>query len=340
MKWHRRSFLASLALCCAAAPGSTRAAETPSLPVVRLKLGWIANVQYAGEWIALDRGFFRDQGLDVTWTAGGPNAPDPAVMLAAGRADLSYMSWLPFLDAVARGNDLVILGTEMPRNPLGVISLPAHPVRVPRDLLGLRILAQGINETTSINAVLAIAGLPRQWTFVPAGFAPDPLLDGQGDAFVGFDTNQKLTLEMMGLKQDRDFIFTNFADLGFVTPAALLVTTRAYLTQNRPRVVAFLRALIQGWTFNETDPAVAARLVVEKYGEDYGFDLDQQILQNRSQIPFTHYRGMPSRPLLSLDRDMMAGPMYAAARAAGRTALPDIDRIADFTVVPEAFKGI
>ena len=327
-------------MLCATAPVRAHAASDPALPVLRLKLGWIANVQYAGEWIALNHGLFREQGIDVTWTAGGPNAPDPAVMLAAGRADLSYMSWLPFLDAVARGNDLVLVGTEMPRNPLGIISLPARPVRVPRDLLDLRILAQGINETTSIDAVLAIAGLPRRWTFVPAGFSPDPLLDGQGDAFVGFATNQKLTLEMMGLTQGRDFIFTNFSDMGFVTSAALLVTSRSYLTPNRPQLLAFMRGLMKGWIFNETDPAVAARLVVEQYGEDYGFDLDQQIRQNRIQIPYTHYRDRPSLPLLSLDREMMVGPMYAAARAAGRTTLPDIDRIADFTVVPEALEGI
>lgn len=340
MDQHRRAFLKAAILACSGLPRVARAGDELRRPVVRLKLGWVANVQYAGEWIALDRGLFGKQHIDVDWTAGGPNTPDSAVMLAAGRTDIAYTSWLPFLDAIARGNDLVLIGVVLPQSPLGIFSLPKKPVRAARDLIDLRILAQGPNEKTSIDATLSIAGLPRQWTFVPVGSSPDPLLMGEGDAFVGFCTNQMIMLEMMGLKPDRDFLFTRFSDMGFVTYGALIATTRAYLAANRPLVIAFLRGLIQGWDQNEADPLVAPRLVVEKYGEDYGFDLDQQVRQNQIQIPFTHYRDPPSRPRLSLDRALMVGPMYAAAHAAGHENLPDIDQIADFSIVDEAHQGL
>ena len=313
------------------------AAQAQGLAKVRLQLGWIPNVQYAGEWVALKGGLFRKYGVDLEWYPGGPNALASPVMLAAGKADIGYTSWFPFLDAVAKGNDLVLIAAVFPRNPLGIISLPKKPIRTPKDLVDAKILAQGAPEKTAVDATLAIAGLPVRWTQVPAGFSPEPLLGGQGDGYTAFSTNQTITLERMGLVRDKDFYFTSFDELGFRSYGAVLCTTRAYLTANRPAVVGFLRGLIAGWQEDEKDPSLAPKLVVEPYGADLGLDLKQQTRQNELQIPLTHDGG---KKLLELDRDLMAGAMYTATRATGRTSLPEIDRIADFSVVAEAHQGL
>lgn len=339
MPAHRRSVLTGLALAGLAAPRLSRGALAQGVTKTRLQLGWIPNVQYAGEWVALDRGLFRRHGVDLEWYPGGPNAPAAPIVLAAGRADLGYVSWFPFLDAVGRGNDFVMIAAVFPKSPLGVISLPRRPIRAPRDLVDARILAQGAPEKTAVDATLAIAGLPVRWTQVPAGFSPEPLLSGQGDGYTAFSTNQVIVLEKMGLVRDKDFHFTSFDDLGFRTYGAAIATPRAYLERNRPVVVGYLRGLIQGMLESERDPAVAARLAVQRYGVDFGLDLPQQVRQSELQVPLTRYDDA-GRPLLSLDRDLMAGVMYAGARAAGRTNLPDVDRIADFSVVAEAHRGL
>lgn len=313
------------------------AARAQALAKLRLQLGWIPNVQYAGEWDALNSGLFAKHGVDLEWYPGGPNAPAAPVMLAAGKADIGYTSWFPFLDAVAKGNDLVLIAAVFPRNPLGIISLPKKPIRTPKDIVDAKILAQGANEKTAIDATLAIAGLPVRWTQVPAGFSPEPLLSGQGDGYTAFSTNQTITLERMGLVRDKDFFFTSFDELGFRSYGAVLCTTRAYLTQNRNAVVGFLRGLIAGWQQDEKDPSLAPKLTVEHYGADLGLDLKQQTRQNELQIPLIHDG---SQPLLALDRALMTGAMYTATKATGRTNLPDIDRIADFTVVAEAHQGL
>ncbi|MFC0407761.1 ABC transporter substrate-binding protein [Roseomonas elaeocarpi] len=306
---------------------------------MRLQLGWIPNVQYAGEWVALDKGLFLKNGVDLDWAPGGPNAPAAPVVLAAGRADLGYTSWFPFLDAVGRGNDFVMIAAVFAKNPLGIISLPKRPIRTPADLVDARILAQGAPEKTAIDATLAIAKLPPRWTQVPAGFSPEPLLSGQGDGYTAFSTNQVITLENMGMTLNKDFFFTSFDDLGFRSYGAVLAAPRAYLERSRPLAVGFVRGLIQGMTENERDPTLAPKLAVERYGVDFGLDPKQQARQNVLQIPLTHY-DEPNKPLLSLDRDLMRGTMYDAARATGRTNLPDIDRVADFSIVAEAHQGL
>ncbi|KAB0268061.1 ABC transporter substrate-binding protein [Microvirga brassicacearum] len=339
MRQSRRHLLKALAVSGLVVPLCPGLLSAQARTKVRVQIGWIPNVQYAGEWIALKRGLLAERGLDVEWYPGGPNALPSPVMLAAGKADLGYSTWFPFLDAVAQGNDLVMIAAVFPKNPLGIISLAKKPILEPKDLVGKRILAQGANEKTAIEATLSLAGLPIQWTQVPAGFSPEPLLAGDGDGYTAFGTNQTIILERMGLVWGKDFHFVSFDELGFRTYGAVLITTRAYLENHRPLVIAYLRGIIAGWNQNEADPSVAARLAVETFGADLGLELAQQTRQNELQIPLTRYEGT-DRPRLALDREVITGPMYKAARATGRNNLPDVDRIADFTIVSEAHQGL
>jgi hypothetical protein len=100
-----------------------------------MALNWIPNVPFAGLWIALERGDFAAEGVEARFTPGGPNAPDSLVALAAGNAQLSIANWLPFLDAVARGNDFVIIGATYARSPGALCSMARRPVREPREPL-------------------------------------------------------------------------------------------------------------------------------------------------------------------------------------------------------------
>ncbi|AJE46661.1 ABC transporter substrate-binding protein [Plastorhodobacter daqingensis] len=302
------------------AAGSPILADTP----LRVQLGWIANVQYGEHFIALEDGLFAERGLDVQIAPGGPNAPNALTAVAAGEADIGYTSWLPFLDAVARGNDFVLIAAAMQTSPLGIISLPSHPILQPVDIQGARILAQGPAEKTAIEATLSLAGLPTDdWTMVPGGFSPEPLLAGDGDGYTAFATNQAITLEQMGLVAEEDFYFRSFDDLGLEGYAGLAFVSRQFLEENRETVLAYLEAVVAGWIRSEEDPAYAARLVVDKYGRDYGLELDQQIRQNEVQAQFFRPNGDPDYPIYSLDLEKVAGPMMNAARASGRTELPD-----------------
>lgn len=335
----RRQLLRALPAAPAAALlGNSRSAFAQPLQRVSVRLGWVSNVQYAGEWVALERGIFKANGLDVDIVPGGPNALPAPVVLAAGKVDLGYSTWFPILDAVAKGNPIVIVGAVFPKNPLGILSLAKKPLLKPADLVGSRVLVQGQNERTAIDATLKLAGLPARWTPVPAGFSPEPLLAGDGDGYTAFSTNQPIALEKMGMKWGKDFHFVSFDQLGFRSLGAVLVTTRAYLDKHRDIVVAYARSISQGWDQNEKDPAYAARLAVQKFGADLGLDLQQQTRQNEVQVPLARNEA-PGLPRLALDREAIAGPLYAAARAGGRTNLPDIEKLVDFTIVADAGKG-
>jgi ABC-type nitrate/sulfonate/bicarbonate transport system permease component len=205
--------LGGLAMAPALMSPIGRPAFAADLQKVSVQFGWLANVEYAGIFLGLEKGYFKAEGIDLAYSAGGPNAPDALVVVAAGKADFGFASWLPLLDAIDKGNDFVIVGTELQQSPLGVLSLAKNPIRTPKDIVGKKILAQGPNEKTAIDAVLGLAGLPKEWTMVTTGFSPEPLLAGDGDGYTAFGTNQPITLEKMGLKRDKDYYFTSFDQL-------------------------------------------------------------------------------------------------------------------------------
>lgn len=335
----RRTLLKSAALGLAAA-GLPRSSFAQDLIPLRVQLGWIANVEYVDHWLALEDGYFTDAGLDVTVMPGGPNAPDPLTMVAAGSAEIGYTSWLPFLDAVAKGNEFVIIAARMQTSPLGIISLAKNPILSAKDIVGKKILAQGPAEQTSIDATLSLNGLPDEWEMVKAGFSPEPLVAGDGDGYTAFATNQTITLEQMGLVRDKDFFFRSFDELGFPGYAGIAFVEKSYLEANREALVDYVAAIIKGFKADEADPAAGAKLTVEKYGADYGLDLSQQTRQNELQIGFMRPGGDPDFPLYALDPEKMAGPMYDAARATGRTDLPPIDDIIDTSIVEDALKKV
>lgn len=326
------SFVPNLVASASAAPAKT---ET-----VSIALGWIKNVEFAGLWLAESKGYFKAQGINADIIAGGPNAPDPTVTVAAGKADIGDSSDMTTLiEAIAKGNDFVLIGATFQVSPGCVVSLPDHPVRTPKDLVGIKFLGQqGVQ--TDINAVLKLAGLPQKYDFIPVGYTPEPLVQHQGQAYSAFVTNEVITLEQQGLKAGKDFIITTWAQLGLPSYSDIYFASKKYIAANRDTVVRFMRAVAQGWEENMKVPAqVAAKLAVDTYGTGLGLNLKQQILENKAQKPYMKSATTAKKGLLWVDPKELGGAMYKALKASGVTNLPPADSIVDTSILEDVYKG-
>jgi ABC-type nitrate/sulfonate/bicarbonate transport system substrate-binding protein len=320
--------------------GAATAASAPATTAeLSVGMGWIKNVEYAGSWLALENGYYDGEKIKPDYLQGGPNAPSAPVAVASGDAQIGVSaSMLTLLDAINEGNDFVVFGTQYQVSPGAVLSLAKKPITKPQDLVGITFLGQeGVDVT--IDAVLDIAGLPHDYTFVVAGFTPDPLIEGQGDAYSCFLVNQPITLETKGLVAGKDFVVTTWAELGFPSYSNLFFAERKYVESNRDAVVRFMRATIMGWEANAKDPAVGAKLAVEEYGADLGLDITQQTRQNELQIPLMEGPLTESSGLFRIDAAQWDGPMKAAYLASGRTTMPAIADVVDLTILDDVFEG-
>lgn len=335
---NRRQFLAGSLTCGLAAFTSARLEAANSARTLTIAFGWVPNSEYADIFVGMEKGHFARAGLSIKYLGGGPNAPVSLVSLAAGQADIAGTSWLQLLDAEAHGNDFVIIASMVPVTPEGLISLPRRPVLKPGDLPGTRFLVQGPNERDVLDAVFKINHLPPEHRYVPAGYSPDALLAGAGDAYFCFVTNQPVIFEDMNLKEGKDFLVARMDQFGFRVPSQLLVVERKRLVAERATFVAFLHALLQGYIDNKKDPSYAASLVVSKYGRDYGFSLHQQLRLNQLQLELEKIPG--TRGPYWINEEQLRGSMYDVARATGRTNLPDPARIMDLSLLAEAYRGL
>ncbi len=331
----RRSVLQMSALLAGSAllPMGCRRGRSSELT---MSLGWIPDVEYADLWVALERGYIAAAGLKFKYLPGGPNAPQPVLEISAGEADFGDSDWLPFCDAIAQGNDFVILASLFPVTPVGLISLPSHPVHSAADLSGKRFLVQGPNERAMLQALFRINGLAEDYTMTPVGFSPEPLLQGTGDAYFCFVTNQPQSLARMGLRLGTDFFVTRLYDLGYRVCTSLLVIERKTLQKRRGEMVRFLRALLRGHAANAADPASGARLAVDRYGADLGLDLEQQATLNRLQLALETEPG--AKIPFWFSEATLAGPMYEVTRISGRPPLPPPAHLCDMSLLEEAYR--
>ncbi len=335
--WSRRQFIGSGLFAAAVAPWLSGCRPINSKDLI-VALGWVHNVEYADLFVAEARGYFAQEHCHLKVWPGGPNAPQPVIEVAAGQAHMGDAEWMVLLDAILRGNDFVIIGSIFPVHPGGLMSLAKRPVRTPADLPGARFLVQGPSERTTIDATFKLNHLPADYQLVPVGYSPDALLNDAGDAYYCFVTNQPIVLENLGMKRGTDFFVTRMYDLGYKVPSTLLFVERDTLKRRRPELVGFLKARLRGKIDNERDPAYAATLAVDRYGADLGLDFDHELRTNQLQLPL--YQTPGSRGPYWISDDDLRVNMYGAARASGRTALPDPASILDMTLLEEAYASL
>jgi ABC-type nitrate/sulfonate/bicarbonate transport system substrate-binding protein len=320
---------------CATASDTTDTASE-DLTTIRVSLGWISNVEWAGFWLADSAGYYAEEGLDIEWIGGGPNAPTTMASVAADDADLGITPTTgTWLSSFADGNDWTAIGTVYQDSPSALVSLASDPVRSAEDLVGKTVLGQ---EGTQVqyDAIFERAGLEPDYTLVPVGYDIAPLVDGQGIAYTAYSTNQPIMLEeQYGLSAD-DYVVTMFSDLGLPLYGNVIYGDSDYVSANGDAMEGFLRASVRGWTENADDPAAAAELAVNEYGADLGLDLTQQTRENELQQPLVEGDG--SNPMFWMDTDWMTDEMYPGLIAAGYSDLPEPTDFVDMSYLEAALK--
>jgi ABC-type nitrate/sulfonate/bicarbonate transport system substrate-binding protein len=296
----RRAFLrrgigtaAGAALAAAAwrpdAPGRAQAQ-----PRAAVQFGWVKTVEFAGSFIADDRGYYKAEGLDVDMLSGGPGI-DVVTAIVSGRAMFGCGTGAQILaKARQQGAPLKVIGVLYQKSPLAVLSLKKNPIRTPQDLLGKRV---GVAAADSIpwTTWLALNHLDAsKITRVPVQFDPAPLVTGQVDAFLSFATEQPVELQVQGVPVE----FFLLADYGYSSYSGCYYVLEDTLKARRDEVVRFMRAEIRGWEANVANPSLGAKLTVEKYGKALGLSYMSQYLGNKvtierlMQTPVTRQHGL------------------------------------------------
>ncbi len=254
--------LAALGAASLGAGSAARAADP-----VTLQLKWVADAQFAGYYVAKDKGFYKDAGLDVTIKPGGPDVA-PQQVLAGGGADV-VIDWMPSALATReKGSPVVNIAQPFKRSGLELTCRGDSGVKTPADFPGHTLGVWFYGNEYPFLAWMAKLGVktdgPPGVTVLKQGFNVDPLLQKQAACISTMTYNEYWQIIEAGMKPAQLVVF-NYTDQGVATMEDGLYALESKLKDPAfaDRMARFVKASMKGWDYAQAHPDDAVKIVMD-----------------------------------------------------------------------------
>ncbi len=247
---------AAVIAACTTAAWSFAPAIVRAATKTTIRMKWLPQGSFAGYYVALDKGFYRDEGLDLDIVPGGPNlltenlvATDANTFGLSGGTD-------SVLVARDKGLPIVCFGLAHQMTPFVFATRKDGPVKTVRDMKGKRVVAWFTGANYVLAGMLAKAGLgPNDVTIQPQQVSVTPFTNGDVDVCAATVYNELYTIEQrLGRENLRTFIAE---DSGITVPRDTLITSEKIMRDSPALAAGFLRASIKGWKDVFANPASA-----------------------------------------------------------------------------------
>jgi ABC-type nitrate/sulfonate/bicarbonate transport system substrate-binding protein len=231
----------------------------PAKPV-SLRLAWIPGPTFAGDYVAQEKRYWTEEGLEVQVHPGGFEFN--AIKLVAGGSDDFGVTNLPqLLEARANGVPVVAIACIIPRSPIGWVSKKASGITKPQQFVGKKIGAQfGTHTEVTFEALMGKLGIkPESINRVAVKFDPKPFLAGQVDVLPVYITDQPYLLRSNGLELNIIDPFDYGIGLSY---GNVYFATEKTIKERPEEVRKFLKGALRGWQVCIDDPEAATKITL------------------------------------------------------------------------------
>jgi NitT/TauT family transport system substrate-binding protein len=249
------SMVAGLLIACGSA-------STPSAPqTVTLAMGYIPNVQFAPFYVAVEQGYFADEGLTVKFDYGMET--DLLKLVGSGDLQFAIASGDQVILARSQGLPVVYVMDWYRRFPVSVVSLAQAGIRQPADLVGKRIGTPVTYGASYIGwrALLEATGLKESdEELITVGYAQIAALEsGQVDAALCYAMNEPVQMEAADYQLNIIYVadYANLVSNG-------LITNEKTIAQQPDLVQSMVRASLRGLAYTLAHPDEAFQ-ITQKY---------------------------------------------------------------------------
>lgn len=257
-----------LSLLTTAAVMAFGVAAAEAADKVTLQLKWVTQAQFAGYYVAQDKGFYEEAGLDVTIKPGGPDVAPPQV-IAGGGADV-IIDWMPSaLASREKGVPLVNIAQIFKKSGMMLTCRKDSGIKSPADFKGRTLGVWFFGNEYPFLSWMAKLGIPTEGgdngvTVLKQGFNVDPILQKQADCVSTMTYNEYWQIIDAGLTSD-DLIVYKYEDQGVATLEDGLYVLESNLKDPAfvEKMARFLKASVKGWEWAQKNPDDAAEIVLE-----------------------------------------------------------------------------
>ncbi len=233
-----------------------------------LQTKWVTQAQFAGYYVALEKGYYDDEGLDVTIKSGGPDIAPPQV-IAGGGADI-LIEWMPAaLASREKGLNLVNIAQPFKRSGMMLTCRKDSGISSPSDFsdktLGVWFYGNEypfLSWMSKLN--MATDGSAGGVTVLKQGWGIEPILQKQADCVSTMTYNEYWQVIDGGLSADELVVFS-YEDQGVSTLEDGLYVLEENLSDPAfvDKAARFLRASMKGWEWATSNSDAAADIVLE-----------------------------------------------------------------------------
>lgn len=257
-----KKLLTSAAALAAMTTGAFAADE------VTLQLKWVTQAQFAGYYVALEKGYYEEADLDVTIKPGGPDVA-PVQVLLGGGADV-MVDWMPSALA-ARENGAPVVNIAQPFKKSGMMltclkeSGITGPDDFPNKTLGVWFYGNEYPFLSWMGKLgIATDGSEGGVTVLKQGFNVDPLLQKQAACISTMTYNEYWQVIDAGISPD-DLVTFKYEDQGVATLEDGLYVLEESLEDEafKDKMARFVKASMVGWEYAAENPEEAAEIVLE-----------------------------------------------------------------------------
>jgi len=256
-----------MAAALAAGLGGTAQADGHANSVT-LQLQWVTQSQFAGYYVALDKGFYEEEGLDVTILPGGPDIAPPQV-LAGGGADV-MLNWMPSaLAAREKGLPVVNIAQPFKTSGLMLTCWKDTGITSANDFKGRTIGVWFFGNEYPFLSWMSQEGISTDGgedgvTVLKQGFNVDPLLQRQADCISTMTYNEYGQVLDAGVNPD-ELVTFKYEDQGVATLEDGIYALEENLEDPVfvDKMVRFVRASMKGWKYAEENVEEAAGIVLD-----------------------------------------------------------------------------
>jgi NitT/TauT family transport system substrate-binding protein len=270
---------ALVATACSSGSGASAGASGGAATKLRFQLKWVAQAQFAGYYAAIDQGYYKDEGLDVTLVLGGPNI-DEVQAVAAGNAEMGT-TWLPsMLRSREGGTDLISIAQVFQRSGTRMAAFKDKNITKPADFGGKKVGSWLGGNEPELFAAMTKANLdPTKENIIKQNFNMDGLLNGDLDVAQAMIYNEYAQIleakdpATGALYKPEDLSIIDFNDPSVATAMLQdqIFASDKWLKEgsNADLATKFLKASFKGWAYCR-DNAQKCVDIVLKNGSQLG----------------------------------------------------------------------
>ncbi|WP_084352228.1 ABC transporter substrate-binding protein [Primorskyibacter flagellatus] len=233
-----------------------------------LQLKWVTQAQFGGYYVALEKGFYEDEDLNVTIKPGGPDIA-PTQVIAGGGADV-VVEWMPAaLAAREKGLPLVNIAQPFKSSGMMLTCLKESGIEGPEDFPGNTLGVWFFGNEYPFLSWMSQLGIPTEGgedgvEVLKQGFNVDPLLQKQAVCISTMTYNEYGQVLDAGIAEE-DLVTFKYEDQGVATLEDGLYVLEDTLSDEATvdKLARFVRASMKGWKYAEENPDEAAEIVLE-----------------------------------------------------------------------------